>query len=75
MLIVILKKFFKISIMKDMDSRFNIPDFKTLIKASFWVMKNSRAISKKRKILKSRQVRTNHDLKKLGLMFYINGVL
>ena len=67
-IIIFFKKFFRISIVSDMDSRFDIPDFNTLFRASIWILKNSNKISNKRKILKSKQIRTNNELKKMGLI-------
>jgi len=50
------------------DQRLKITDTKTFFQAITWVIKNSKLINKKRKIILSRQVRTNDDLKKIGLI-------
>jgi len=65
---VFLKKVFKISIVKDMEQKYNIPDFTTVFKAGVWILKNFGTIRKKRKILYSRKIRSNKDLKRLGLI-------
>ena len=49
-------------------SNFQIPDFSTILKASFWVLVNLNKIIKKRKNLQSRMVRTNDQLKEMGLI-------
>ena len=65
---VFLKKVFKISIVKDMEQKYNIPDFTTVFKAGVWILKNFGTIRKKRKILHSRKIRSNKELKRLGLI-------
>lgn len=67
-IIILTKKIFGISLIENMDQRFKIPDLRTLIKACFWILKNTKNISKKRKKLKSRKVRTNNELRKMGLI-------
>ncbi len=50
------------------DQRLKITDMKTFFHAITWIIKNSKLINKKRKQIQSRQVRTNDDLKKIGLI-------
>jgi len=66
--IILMKKFFGISLAKNSDQRFNIPEMRTLLKAGFWILKNTGKVSKKRRLLKSRKVRTNAELRKMGLI-------
>ena len=66
--IVLVKKLFGISLVRNLDQRFNIPNSKTIFKACVWILKNADQISKKRRALKARKIRTNKDLQKLGLI-------
>jgi len=67
-IIVLAGKLFGKSIVKKMDQRYSLPSFSILIKAGFWVFKNIPQIRKKRKLLNSRKIRTNQQLKKMGLI-------
>ena len=49
-------------------TRYTSPDFKTIIKASIWILMNFRKIIHKRKKLQSNKVRTNDELRNLGLI-------
>lgn len=66
--IMLTRKVVGVSLVKDPEQGIHIPGFKTILKAFFWILKNSRFVSKKRKILKSRKVRTNEELKRMGLI-------
>ena len=68
MFIITSKKIFGNSFQKKSEHEFNIPDLRTLFKGGFWVLKNFRIVLKKRKLLRSRKVRTNNELKKMGLI-------
>jgi len=67
-MIVLAGKLFGISLVKKMDQRFSLPDFRTLIRAGFWVVKNLPNIRKKRRLLNSRKMRTNQELIQMGLI-------
>jgi GT2 family glycosyltransferase len=67
-LILILKKICKVSIKPHKNQKFCIPRLSIILKALFWVIKNQKLISKKRKNLKSRQVVSNKKLRELGLI-------
>ena len=67
-LIISIQKLFGISIIKNIDREWNIPDLSTVFRAILWILKNQRIILAKRKALKSHQIRKNSDLKKLGLI-------
>jgi len=67
-IIILAQKLFRISLINNIEQKLNIPDIKTILRAGLWVLKNTRKIKEKRKILKSRQVRTNQELKNMGLI-------
>ncbi|MDH3277301.1 MAG: glycosyltransferase family 2 protein [Nitrosopumilus sp.] len=66
--ILFFKKFFRFSIVNEVDQKFNIPNISTVIKAFFWILKNLNKISKKRKHIRSRMTTKNQELKNLGLI-------
>ena len=66
--IVVSEKLFKTSYYKTDYRKYNIPKFSILIKSSFWVLKNLGKIIKKRKEINSKKIRTNNELKKMGLI-------
>lgn len=66
--IIFVQKLFGISLIKNQEQRFNIPNIGIIFNASWWILKNLGQIRKKRKLLKSRKIRTNQDLKKMGLI-------
>jgi GT2 family glycosyltransferase len=47
---------------------FNIPDFRTSIRAFLWVVKNLKNILKKRNEIQSNKICTNQDLRKMNLI-------
>jgi len=65
---ILIQKLFGISIIKNQNKRFNIPNFGTVFSAGWWILKNLGQIRKKRKLLMSRKIRTNKELKKMGLI-------
>jgi len=66
--IVIAKKLFGVSLVKNFNVRLKIPRFGIILKACYWILKNSLLISKKRKILKSRKIVSNKKLREMGLI-------
>lgn len=67
-LILFVKKVFGISIGTNQNQKYQIPSIKIIFKAIWWILKNQKLISEKRKTLKSRQIRTNKELQKMGLI-------
>ncbi|MDH3611069.1 MAG: glycosyltransferase family 2 protein [Nitrosopumilus sp.] len=66
--ILFFKNFFGISIAKSRNSQYQIPKFKIILKAIYWILKNQSLISKKRHILRSRQLISNEKLRNMGLI-------
>ena len=67
-LILVAKKLFKISLVKDIGKEIMIPKNKIIFDSILWLIKNWRAISKKRNLIKSKQIITNKELKQMGLI-------
>ena len=66
--VLFFKKFFRISIANNRNQKYQIPNTKIIFKAIYWIIKNQKLVSQKRKILKSRQVISNKNLRKMGLI-------
>lgn len=66
--IMITKKLFGVSLVKNYNSPLKIPSFRIILDACLWILKNRSQISKKRKILKARQVVSNEKLREMGLI-------
>lgn len=68
-IIIIFQKLFRICLAKPKtEQRFNIPKFTIVLRGSFWILKNIREIIKKRHEIRTRKVRTNNELKEMGLI-------
>jgi len=66
---VMAQKLFGISLFNtNVNQRFNIPKFTNFLKGSFWIMKNLGKIIVKRRQINSNKVRTNNELKEMGLI-------
>jgi len=66
--IVLIKKLFRISLVPEQEQIFPLPSFGTLFHGVFWVFKNFRYVSAKRKVVKSRRVRSTKELMEMGLV-------
>lgn len=66
--ILVFKKFFKRSIFEEKDQKFVIPDISTVFRSIIWILKNSKKIFSKRKIIRSNRKKNNQELKGLGLI-------
>jgi len=70
--IVLLRKTFGISVVKDPEQTLPLPSLRTLFQGIGWVMKNIKYIMKKRHRVNSRRVRSSKDLLRLGLITKLN---
>jgi len=66
--VLLFKKLFNRSIIEEKDQKLNIPNISTVFRATFWIFKNFKKISAKRKIIQSTRKKSNQDLKDLGLI-------
>jgi len=66
--IILLRKSFGISIVKDHEEFFPLPSFKIIFSGTMWVVKNIRYVLAKRKNVNSRRKLTSKDLMNLGLI-------
>ena len=64
----IMRKIFGTSIIKAPEQRLPLPSFKIILQGIFWVVKNSKYVSTKRKQVNLDKVVTNNDLIKKGLI-------
>lgn len=64
----IMRKIFGTSIIKAPEQRLPLPSFKIILQGMFWVVKNSKYVSTKRKQVNLDKVVTNNDLIKKGLI-------
>ncbi len=64
----IMRKIFGTSIIKAPEQRLPLPSFKIILQGMFWVVKNSKYVSTKRKQVNLNKVVTNNDLIKKGLI-------
>lgn len=66
--VIIMRKLFGISVIKDPEKSLLLPSFGTISRSMIWVLKNFRYVLTKRRIIKSRRVMSTKDLVKLGLI-------
>jgi len=66
--ILLAKNFFGISLVKNSSKQIKIPKSKIILKSIGWILKNWKLVLKKRKLLKSRQIITNQQMKDMGLI-------
>lgn len=66
--VIVMRKFFGVSIIKDPEQNHPIPSFKIIFRGLLWVMRNSTYIAHKRKIIDSKRVRSTKELIKMGLI-------
>jgi GT2 family glycosyltransferase len=66
--IIMMRKIFRISIVKDPEQKLTMPSFKIIAKAIFWILKNSKYILAKRKQVNSNKIFSNNDLIQKGLI-------
>jgi GT2 family glycosyltransferase len=66
--VIFMRKFFKISVIKDPETSHPLPSFTTILSGFFWVIKNFKYVLKKRKEIKSKRIKSTNDLKKLGVI-------
>jgi len=66
--VVLLRKIFRISIIKDLEQSLPLPTSKTIIQGIIWILKHFKYIRTKRNEVNSRRVRTTSDLINLELV-------
>ncbi len=66
--VIVLRKLFGVSIIKDPEQSPPLPSFKVIFRGLFWIIRNSKYIINKRKIIDSKRVRSTKELIRIGLI-------
>jgi GT2 family glycosyltransferase len=66
--VIIMKKLFNISVIKDPEKSSSLPSFKIIFSGLIWTLKNLKYIFKKRQVIKLKRVRSTKDLIEMKLI-------